>query len=73
MEPTNGELSLMIKDLARELRSALTRIEIQTTKTNGRVTMLEDMKNKLVGALIFTNIVLIPFCLILFSNYLSKK
>lgn len=59
-DPTNGELAIMLKDLARETRESLARIEAQTSKTNGRVTSLETWKNRVIGGLIVTNIIVVP-------------
>jgi len=44
----------------------------QTTKTNGRVTSLEDWKNKVIGALIMTNIIILPVLFILIREFLIR-
>lgn len=49
-----------------------TSILIQTTKTNGRVTGLEDWKNKVIGALIMTNIIILPVLFILVREYFTR-
>ena len=43
-------------------------IELQTTKTNGRVTKLEAWKNKVLGALIITEIILIPIAFLVLQK-----
>jgi len=43
-------------------------IETQTTKTNGRVTKLEAWKNKVLGALIITEIILIPIAFLVLQK-----
>jgi len=43
-------------------------IELQTTKTNGRVTKLEAWKNKAWGALIITEIILIPIAFLVLQK-----
>ena len=48
-------------------------ILIQTTKTNGRVSELENLKNKVIGALIVMNIILLPIVYIILSNWISKR
>ena len=42
------------------IREKLDAIHEQTTKTNGRVSTLETWKNKLIGALIITELLLLP-------------
>lgn len=71
-DPTNRELALQIDDFKRETRDTTTRILDQTTKTNGRVNKLEDWKNMILGALIFTNVILIPTFLIFLTKYLDR-
>ena len=43
-------------------------IETQTKKTNGRVTKLEAWKNKAWGALIITEIILIPIAFLVLQK-----
>jgi hypothetical protein len=43
--PTNGELGIMLSNIAKEVGE----IKIQTTKTNGRVTILEAGSNERRG------------------------
>jgi hypothetical protein len=45
----------------------------QTTRTNGRVSDLEKVKNMLVGGLLITNVLLIPILLFFLTEYFSKK
>jgi len=52
------------------LHEILVRVEKQVTKTNGRVTDLEDWKNKIKGALIIMNIILIPLTLFIITKYI---
>lgn len=59
-DPTNGELAIMLTNLTHEMRDGLARIEAQTSKTNGRVTALETWKNRVIGGLIVTNIIVVP-------------
>lgn len=50
-KPSNGELALMINQLTKESVDRLERIEIQTTRTNGRVDELEKWRNQNEGPL----------------------
>jgi len=52
------------------LHEILVRVEKQVIKTNGRVTDLEDWKNKIKGALIIMNIILIPLTLFIITKYI---
>jgi len=52
------------------LHEILVRVEKQVTKTNGRVTDLENWKNKIKGALIIMNIILIPLTLFIITKYI---
>lgn len=67
-EPTNGELALMIGNVAKDVSE----IKEQTTKTNGRVTVLEKWKNLLTGGLIFMNIILVPIFLAVVIKFFIK-
>jgi len=46
------------------------RIEAQTTKTNGRVNKLESWKDKVVGALIIMNLLLVPILIATIKDYI---
>ena len=67
--PTNGELAIMIKDVAGDIGE----IKAQTTKTNGRVSRLEDWKNLLTGGLIFMNIICVPVFLAIIYKWINEK
>lgn len=80
MEPTNGELAIIIQAQGREAKDAhvvlttsLGRVEGKVDKTNGRVTRLEAAKNMGLGGLIITNVILIPVALVLLEAYLRNK
>ena len=42
----------------------------QTKKTNGRVSALENWKNRVIGALIMTNIIFVPIILIIVKRFI---
>ncbi len=50
------------------IHEILVRVEKKVDKTNGRVTVLEALKNKVIGGLIITNIIVVPIVLTLFLN-----
>jgi len=70
--PTNGELAIMIQNLSSEMREGLKRVEDQTTKTNGRVTKLEETKNMAIGGLVLTNIIIVPIFITMIIKYVIK-
>jgi len=45
----------------------------QTCKTNGRVTNLEVWKNRVMGALVITNCILVPVLLMFIAEYIKRK
>ena len=67
-QPSNGELALMIQNVATDVSE----IKVQTTATNGRVSKLEAAKNMAVGGLIITNVIILPIALTLIIQYLKK-
>lgn len=55
-------------------------ILVQVKKTNGtvivntaRITNIEEWKNKIIGALIMTNLILLPVFFIIISNWFNGK
>ena len=46
-------------------------ISIQTTKTNGRVTKLEKWQNMVIGALVITQIIILPIGFTMFFQYVK--
>ena len=46
------------------LHEILVRVEEKVTKTNGRVTHLENWKDKVTGALVIMNVIFIPVLII---------
>lgn len=56
----------------REIKEMLTRIETQTTKTNGRVNKLESWKSLLIGGWIIVTLFVIPL-VVAFNNLSSEK
>ena len=62
----------LINEKFTENEKSHSAILAQTCKTNGRVNDLEGIKNKLVGALIMTNIVVLPIVYMMISNWLNK-
>ena len=64
-EPSNGALLEKILNI----HESMNRIEQQTVKTNGRVGKLESWRDKIIGALLLTNILLIP---LLISTVMDK-
>lgn len=61
MAKTNETLEEMIKAVHSDVKE----IKTQTQKTNGRVSNLEMWKAKITGALIITDILLIPIVIAL--------
>ena len=70
VERLEGITNLINERFSENDRSHNT-ILIQTTKTNGRVTKLEDWKNRMIGAIIIMNIVMLPLVFIMISSFLK--
>ena len=45
----------------------------QTKKTNGRVSTLESWKAMIIGALIMTNIIILPMLFMIINNWFNGK
>ena len=58
-EYTNRELGILLTQVKEKVFD----IHKQTKITNGRVSSLENWKNKVVGALIITEIILLPIAI----------
>jgi len=52
------------------IHEVLTRVENKVDRTNGRVSKLEEWKNRIVGGLIVTNLILLPVAITIFINYI---
>ena len=52
------------------IHEVLTRVEKKVDRTNGRVSKLEEWKNRIVGGLIVTNLILLPVAITIFINYI---
>lgn len=55
------------------LETKLSRIEEQTVRTNGRVTKLEEWKNKLLGGFIISQLIILPVTISLITWAITKK
>ncbi len=56
----------------RDMKSSLDRIEGQTVKTNGRVTELEKISQKVEGALSIIKLILVPIVLAIVLQYVQN-
>lgn len=73
-EKTNGELDTAIQLVAqdtREIKDTVSRIEMQTIRTNGRVSSLEVWKGFITGGLAVIVLLLLPILFIMVTNYLK--
>lgn len=61
-----------IDSFMQEIRETLIRIEAQTTKTNGRVSKLENWRGYITGGVSVIVIVLIPLLLMVVNTYFKK-
>jgi len=52
------------------IHEVLTRVEKKVDRTNGRVSKLEEWKNRIVGGLIVTNLILLPVAITIFLHYI---
>ena len=60
----------MTKISLEVIHEVLTRVEKKVDRTNGRVSKLEEWKNRIVGGLIVTNLILLPVAITIFINYI---
>ena len=60
----------MTKISLEVIHEVLTRVEKKQDFTNGRVSKLEAWKNRIVGGLIVTNLILLPVAITIFINYI---
>lgn len=63
-----GELGNKLDNFHSSIKEDLTEIKIQVKATNGRVSKLEEWKNRALGAITVTVIILVPLIL----NLLKK-
>lgn len=63
------EIDLLIENVKQHINDTITtplaRIEEQTTKTNGRVTALENWRNYIAGCVVVITLVILPYLFIL--------
>ena len=60
-----------IDTFMQEIRDQLNRIEAQTTKTNGRVSKLENWRGFITGGLAILSAIMLPIVFILISSYIK--
>ena len=53
------------------IHEVLTRVEKKVDRTNGRVSKLEAWKNRLAGAIVIMNIIILPIIYFFIKNYLT--
>ena len=66
---SNREIDRMFKDI----QDALNRIEIQTTKTNGRVTTLRIWRGYLTGGIAILSVIVLPIAFWVMVQVVSNQ
>ena len=61
----------MTKISLEVIHEVLTRVEKKVDRTNGRVSKLEAWKNRLAGAIVIMNIIILPIIYFFIKNYLT--
>jgi len=79
MEASNDALVERLEGVTKLINEKFTENEkshnailAQTCKTNGRVSNLEDWKNKIIGALLMMNLVILPIVFMAINNWINK-
>lgn len=62
-----------IREMFEDVQDSLTRIEKQTTQTNGRVSKLENWRWFVAGGLTIITVVLLPVVFIIIQLYLTTS